>query len=96
MPASPARLDGGLRLLAQRVDHADQPDEHEVAGEVLLAVALRQVLVRQGEDAQRPPGQLLVVRQHLLPVLGRHRPDAVAGEHPDAGIGQRRPGAPLT
>ena len=93
----PARLDGGLRLLPQRVDHADQPDEHEPARQVLLAVALRQVLVRQGQDAQRrawpaprcPPAPACGPRASSA---GRPR----RSTHRCTGLGQRSPGAPLT
>ena len=86
--------DGGFGLVAERVAHADQADEDQVLGEVLLVVALRQFAIRQAENAQRRTGQLLV---RLLPAPavirreGRHS----SGPHLSAARSDQRPRRPL-
>ena len=83
----PAGRDRRLGLLAERVDHPDQPDEDEVAGQVLLAVPLGQVPVGQGQDPQGAGGQLLVGRDDPAAVLVVQGPDALRGR---VGPGSRR------
>ena len=75
-----AGRDGGPGLVAQRVLHAHEPDEGQVALEVTFSVGTRQLLVGQGQHPQARAGQLLVPVQEALAVSSRQGRDPGRGE----------------
>ena len=88
-PRLAAGGDGVLHLVAERVDHPDEPDEHEVAVEVRAAVVLGKLAVGQPQHAQGGSGQLAVPSQMALAVFLRQRLHAGLAEMGAAQVEQR-------
>jgi hypothetical protein len=65
-PRSPARLDRGAGLVAQRVDHADQPDEHQPVRHILLAESPGTSLYANASTRSAWPRELPVVGEDPL------------------------------
>ena len=66
--------DGLSRLVAGRVDHADEPGEHEVVLDALVDFVVcsarrRKIPVSNAECAQRAAGELLVRSRISAPAL---------------------------
>ena len=79
IPAGFRPRDGFSRLVARRIDHADESGEHEVAFDALVDVIVRQVLVggeisvRNAQRAQRPGGEFVVRLDNLQPADAAQR-----------------------
>ena len=84
-----AGVHGGPRLVAERIDHADLADEDQFPAQVVTAIALRQLPVRQPKHAQGGAGQLAVGLFPVLPVGRRQRRNARGAELRNACCEQR-------
>ncbi len=71
----PARRDGSLGLIPQRILHSHQTDQCQFAVQFLRSVAFGQIPVGQGQHPQAASGQLQVFVEDVLAVLGRHGRD---------------------
>jgi hypothetical protein len=74
-----------LRFGARRVDHADQPQEHEILLDLLVEILMPEVILRERAegDAERPQGllgEVVVGVQNGGPARGRERPRLLADE----------------
>jgi hypothetical protein len=89
-----ARGDRGPGLLAERVDHPDQPHEGVFAAQVHLAIPVGQVPAGQGQDPQGAGGQLVVGVEGSAAVLVGQGPGSVRADPGPAGV-EHRAGRPL-
>ena len=89
-----ADADGHRRLVAERIDHADQAHEDQVSKRVVRVVALREVPVGQAEHAKCAAGQFPVQRLPTLPAFLGQWHDSAGPEFGSA-RNKQRPRRPL-